>query len=52
MFSTKWQTSRRQYGVVHERDVAELKPPSLKTIFAPLAVTDQSRQAIFHGGGI
>ena len=22
MFSTKWQTSRRQYGVVHERDVA------------------------------
>jgi hypothetical protein len=27
MFSPKWRTSRRQYGVVHERDVAELKPP-------------------------
>lgn len=22
MFSTKWQTSKRQYGIVHERDVA------------------------------
>jgi hypothetical protein len=22
MFSAKWQTSRRQYGAVHERDVA------------------------------
>jgi len=52
MFSPKWRTSRRQYGVVQERNVAELKPPSLKTIFAPLAVTDQSRRAIVHGGGI
>jgi predicted acyl esterase len=30
--------------------VAELKPPSLKTIFAPFATTDQYRDAIFQGG--
>lgn len=30
--------------------VAELKPPSLKTIFAPFGVTDQYRDAVFNGG--
>jgi uncharacterized protein len=38
------------YFAMTAKRVAELKPPSLKTIFAPFATTDQYRQAIFHGG--
>ena len=38
------------YFAMTAKRVAELKPPSLKTIFAPFGVTDQYRQAIFHGG--
>jgi uncharacterized protein len=38
------------YFSMTAKRVAELKPPSLKTIFAPFGVTDQYRQAIFHGG--
>lgn len=38
------------YFSMTAKRVAELKPPSLKTIFAPFAVTDQYRQAIFPGG--
>ncbi|HEX7759380.1 MAG TPA: CocE/NonD family hydrolase [Caulobacteraceae bacterium] len=30
--------------------VAQLKPPSLKAIFAPFGTDDQYRQAVFHGG--
>ena len=115
MFSPKWRTSRRQYGVVHERDVAvpvsagftidcdilrpdssdrfpailcffpfsmdaqlkasmpcdgqvvsfgtsyfamtakrvaELKPPSLKTIFAPFAATDNPARPSFTAAGL
>ncbi len=52
MSSGKWRTSNRRYGVVHERDIAELEPPSLKTNFTLFAVTDQSRQATFDGGEI
>ncbi len=38
------------YFAMTAKRVAELKPPSLKTIFAPFGVTDQYRQAIYHGG--
>ena len=38
------------YFAMTAKRVAELKPPSLKTIFAPFATTDQYRQAIYHGG--
>jgi uncharacterized protein len=38
------------YFAMTAKRVAELKPPSLKTIFAPFAVTDQYRDAIFQGG--
>lgn len=38
------------YFSMTAKRVAELKPPSLKTIFAPFGVTDQYRQAIFQGG--
>jgi len=38
------------YFSMPAKRVAELKPPSLKTIFAPFGVTDQYRQAIMHGG--
>lgn len=38
------------YFSMTAKRVAELKPPSLKTIFAPFGVTDQYRQAIVHGG--
>jgi predicted acyl esterase len=38
------------YFAMTAKRVAELKPPSLKTIFAPFATTDQYRDAIFHGG--
>ena len=38
------------YFAMTAKRVAELKPPSLKTIFAPFGVTDQYRHAIFHGG--
>ena len=38
------------YFAMTAKRVAELKPPSLKTIFAPFGVTDQYRDAIFHGG--
>ena len=38
------------YFAMTAKRVAELKPPSLKTIFAPFGVTDQYRHAIYHGG--
>ncbi|MBI4786029.1 MAG: CocE/NonD family hydrolase [Chloroflexi bacterium] len=38
------------YFSMTAKRVAELKPPSLKTIFAPFGVTDQYRDAIFQGG--
>jgi hypothetical protein len=38
------------YFAMTAKRVAELRPPSLKTIFAPFATTDQYRDAIFHGG--
>ncbi len=38
------------YFSMTAKRVAELKPPSLKTIFAPFGTTDQYRHAIFHGG--
>jgi len=38
------------YFAMTAKRVAELKPPALKTIFAPFGVTDQYRDAIFHGG--
>ncbi len=38
------------YFAMTAKRVAELKPPSLKTVFAPFGVTDQYRDAIFHGG--
>jgi hypothetical protein len=38
------------YFAMTAKRVAELKPPSLKTIFAPWGVTDQYRQAMYHGG--
>ena len=38
------------YFSMTAKRVAELKPPSLKTIFAPFGTTDQYRQAIYQGG--
>ncbi len=38
------------YFAMTAKRVAEIKPPSLKTIFAPFGVTDQYRHAVFHGG--
>ncbi len=38
------------YFAMTAKRVGELKPPSLKTIFAPFGVTDQYRDAIYHGG--
>jgi predicted acyl esterase len=38
------------YFAMTAKRVAELKPPSLKTIFAPFATADQYRGAMFHGG--
>jgi predicted acyl esterase len=38
------------YFAMTAKRVAELKPPSLKTIFAPFGVTDQYRHAVFPGG--
>jgi predicted acyl esterase len=38
------------YFAMPAKRVAELKPPSLKTIFAPFGVTDQYRHAIYQGG--
>ena len=38
------------YFAMIPKRVAELKPPSLKTIFAPFGVTDQYRHAVFNGG--
>ncbi len=38
------------YFAMTAKRVAELRPPSLKTIFAPWGVTDQYRQAIYQGG--
>ena len=38
------------YFAMTAKRVAELEPPSLKTIFAPFGVTDQYRHAIYHGG--
>ena len=38
------------YFAMTAKRVAALKPPSLKTIFAPFAAGDQYRDAIFHGG--
>jgi predicted acyl esterase len=38
------------YFSMTAKRVAELKPPSLTTVFAPFGVTDQYRQAIFQGG--
>jgi predicted acyl esterase len=50
-----WSTGKvgtfgTSYFAMTAKRVAELKPPSLKTIFAPFGVTDQYRHAIFHGG--
>ena len=38
------------YFAMTAKRVAELKPPALKTIFAPFAAADQYRHAIYHGG--
>lgn len=38
------------YFAMIPKRVAELKPPSLKTIFAPWGVTDQYRDAVYNGG--
>ncbi|MFC1862708.1 CocE/NonD family hydrolase [Thermodesulfobacteriota bacterium] len=38
------------YFAMAAKRVAALKPPSLKTIFAPFGVTDQYRNAIYQGG--
>lgn len=38
------------YFSMTAKRVAELKPPSLKTIFAPFGTTNQYRQAIYQGG--
>ena len=38
------------YFAMTAKRVAMLKPPSLKTIFAPFAVTDEYRHAVFQGG--
>jgi putative CocE/NonD family hydrolase len=38
------------YFAMIPKRVAELNPPSLKTIFAPWGVTDQYRDAVFNGG--
>ena len=38
------------YFAMTAKRVAELEPPSLKTIFAPFATADQYRGAMFHGG--
>jgi predicted acyl esterase len=48
--SGKVGTFGTSYFAMTAKRVAELKPPSLKTIFAPFGVTDQYRHAIFHGG--
>jgi len=46
----KVATFGASYFAMTAKRVAELKPPSLKTIFAIFGVTDQYRQAIYHGG--
>jgi predicted acyl esterase len=38
------------YFAMTAKRVAMLKPPSLKTIFAPFGVTDEYRQGVFQGG--
>ena len=38
------------YFAMTAKKVAELKPPYLRTIFAPFGVTDQYRHAIYQGG--
>jgi predicted acyl esterase len=38
------------YFAMTAKRVAMLKPPSLKTIFAPFGVTDEYRHAVFQGG--
>lgn len=46
----KVATFGTSYFAMTAKRVAELKPPSLKAIFAPFGVVDQYRQAIYHGG--
>lgn len=43
MFGVSWFAMMAQ-------QVAHLKPPHLKAIFAPFAASDQYRDAIYHGG--
>lgn len=38
------------YFAMTAKRVAELAPPSLKTVFAPFGTADQYRHAMFHGG--
>jgi predicted acyl esterase len=38
------------YFAMTAKRVAMLKPPSLRTIFAPFGVTDEYRHAVFQGG--
>ncbi|HTP40406.1 MAG TPA: CocE/NonD family hydrolase [Steroidobacteraceae bacterium] len=38
------------YFAMTAKRVAMLKPPALKTLFAPFGVTDEYRQAVFQGG--
>lgn len=38
------------YFAMTAKRVAMLKPPSLKTIFAPFGVTDEYRHAVYQGG--
>lgn len=38
------------YFAMAAQQVASLRPPHLKTIFAPFAVTDFYRDSIYHGG--